>query len=111
MGKDNSGGDLKYIYGGGLGSLVSFPWHKFVFSVGNSVVLAQDRNASTNETSGFLLFNAGLDVRHPTNLTLFDRKLDVSGYFIINAFQNMACQWCSSFLSHARIISGRKIRY
>ena len=87
-GKDTAGGTAQYIYGGGLRSLVSIPWQKFVFGIGNSLVLAEDRDASSNDTSGFSMINAGLDIRHPTNLTIFDRQLDISGYFIINYFRN-----------------------
>jgi len=87
-GKDTAGGDLQYIYGGGFRSLISIPWQKFVIGIGNSLVLAEDRNATSNNTSGFSLFNAGLDIRHPTNVTLFDRQIDVSGFFVINRFQN-----------------------
>jgi len=81
-------GTVQYIYGGGFRSLVSIPWQKFVFGIGNSLVLAGDRDASSNDTSGFSMVNAGLDIRHPTNWTLFDRQLDISGYFIINYFKN-----------------------
>jgi hypothetical protein len=87
-GKDTAGGTLQYIYGGGVRSLVSIPWQKFVFGIGNSLVLAEERDASSSDTSGFSMFNAGLDIRHPTNWTLFDRKLDISGYFIVNYFKN-----------------------
>jgi len=87
-GKDTAGGTTQYIYGGGLRSLVSIPWQKFVFGIGNSLVLAENRDASSNDTSGFSMINAGLDIRHPTNLTIFDRQLDISGYFIINYFRN-----------------------
>jgi len=88
IGKDTAGGTVQYIYGGGFRSLVSIPWQKFVFGIGNSLVLAGDRDASSNDTSGFSMVNAGLDIRHPTNWTLFDRQLDISGYFIINYFKN-----------------------
>jgi hypothetical protein len=88
VGKDTAGGTTQYIYGGGVRSLINIPWQKFVFGIGNSLVLAQDRNATSNDSSGFSMFNAGLDIRHPTNLTLFDRQLDISGYFIVNFFKN-----------------------
>ena len=88
VGKDTAGGTLQYIYGGGFRSLVSIPWEKFVFGIGNSLVLAEDRDVTSNDTIGFSMFNAGLDIRHPTNWTLFDRQLDISGYFIINYFKN-----------------------
>jgi len=88
VGKDTGGGTLQYIYGGGFRSLVTIPWQKFVFGIGNSLVLAEDRDANSNDTSGFSMINAGLDIRHPTNWTLFDRQLDISGYFIVNYFKN-----------------------
>lgn len=88
VGKDTAGGTTQYIYGGGFRSLISIPWQKFVFGIGNSWVLAEDRDAKSNDTIGFSMFNAGLDIRHPTNWTLFDRKLDISGFFIVNYFQN-----------------------
>jgi len=87
-GKDTAGGDLQYIYGGGLKSLISLPWKKFVFGIGNSLVLAENRDATSKNASGFSLFNAGLDVRHPTNFTVFKRQLDVSVFFVANFFRN-----------------------
>ncbi|MGB5745630.1 MAG: hypothetical protein WBM69_01530 [Desulfobacterales bacterium] len=87
-GKDTAGGDLQYIYGGGLRGLISIPWKKFVFGIGNSVVLAEDRDATSKNTSGFSMFNAGLDVRHPTDFTIFNRQLDVSVFFVANFFRN-----------------------
>jgi hypothetical protein len=53
-GKDTAGGDLRYIYGGGARSLISFTWEKFVFDIGNSLILAEDRNSTEDESSGFL---------------------------------------------------------
>ncbi len=87
-GKDTAGGTLQYIYGGGFRSLVSIPWQKFVFGIGNSLVMAGNRDARSNDTRGFSMFNAGLDIRHPTNWTLFDRKLDISDFFIVTYFKN-----------------------
>jgi len=87
-GKDTAGGTFQYIYGGGIKSLVSVSWRKFVFGIGNSWVAAEDKDASSHDTKGFSLFNAGLDIRHPTNFTLFDRQLDIGGYFVVNYFKN-----------------------
>ena len=87
-GKDTAGGDVQYIYGGGFRSLVNIPWNKFVFGIGNSLVLAEDRDSTSKESSGFSLFNAGLDIRHPTDFTVFDRQLDISVFFVANAFKN-----------------------
>lgn len=87
-GKDTAGGTFKYVYGAGLRSLVSIPWKKFVFGIGNSWVVAKDRDSTSTDTTGFSLFNAGIDIRFPTNLTLFDQALDMSCYFVVNWFRN-----------------------
>ena len=86
-GKDTAGGTLQYIYGG-IKSLISVPWRKFVFGIGNSWIIGEDKDASSRDTIGFSLLNAGLDIRHPTNLKIFDRQLDISGYFVVNYFKN-----------------------
>ena len=52
------------------------------------MVLAENRDATSKNASGFSLFNAGLDVRHPTNFTVFKRQLDVSVFFVANFFRN-----------------------
>ena len=87
-GKDTAGGSVRYIYGGGVRSLISIPWHKFVFGIGNSLVLAEDRDSTSKSSSGFSMANAGLDVQYPTNLTMFNRQLNVGGFFVANLFRN-----------------------
>ncbi len=87
-GKDTAGGTAQYIYGGGLKSLVRIPWRKFVFGIGNSGIVAEDRDTTSKDSTGFSLLNVGLDIRHPTNLTIFDRQLDISAYFVANYFRN-----------------------
>ena len=87
-GKDTAGGNFQYIYGGGIKSLISVSWRKFVFGIGNSWVVAEDKDGSSYDTTGFSLLNAGLDIRHPTNFTIFDRQLDIGGYFVVNYFKN-----------------------
>ena len=87
-GKDTAGGDITYIYGGGVRSLISFPWQKFVFGIGNSLILAEDRNAVNNDTSGFSMLEAGLDVSHPIGLTFQNRELDAGIFFAVSRFFN-----------------------
>ena len=87
-GKDSAGGDVKYIYGGGARSLISFPWKKFKLGIGNSLILAEDRNAATDEKSGFSMWEAGLDVAHPIGLNLFNRDLDLGAFFVFSKFFN-----------------------
>jgi hypothetical protein len=88
VGKDTAGGDLQYIYGGGARSLVSFPWKKFNFGIGNSIILAEDNNSTSNETSGFSMLEAGLDVSHPIGLSFRNRALDAGIFFVARRFFN-----------------------
>jgi len=87
-GKDTAGGDLEYIYGGGARSLISIPWKKFNFGIGNSIILAENRNSTKNETDGFSMLEAGLDIRHPLGLSLLSRELDVGLFFVASRFFN-----------------------
>jgi len=87
-GKDTAGGDLRYIYGGGVRSLVSFPWKKFVFGIGNSMILAEDRDSTKKEASGFSMLEAGLDVQHPLGLSFLNRDIDVGLFFVASRFFN-----------------------
>jgi hypothetical protein len=85
-GKDTAGGDLRYIYGGGAKSIISLTWEKFVFGIGNSLILAEERNATEDEHSGFSMLEAGLDIRHPIGLTFRNRELDASIFFVASHF-------------------------
>jgi len=87
-GKDTAGGDLQYIYGGGVRSLVSFPWRKFTFGIGNSVIVGENKNSSTKKTNGFSMVELGFDVQHPTNLRVLNRGLDVGLFFVVSRFFN-----------------------
>ncbi len=87
-GKDTAGGDLQYIYGGGARSLVNFPWRKFNFGIGNSIILAEDRDSASNESNGFSMLEAGLDVSHPIGLSFRNRALDVGIFFVLSRFFN-----------------------
>ncbi|MBT8367198.1 MAG: hypothetical protein KJP23_21100 [Deltaproteobacteria bacterium] len=87
-GQDTAGGDLQYIYGGGARSLISFPWQRFNFGIGNSIVLAKDRDSSSNESNGFSMLEAGLDVRHPIGLSFLNRELDAGIFFVVSRFFN-----------------------
>ena len=87
-GKDTAGGDMKYILGGGARSLISFRWEKFVFGIGNSLILARDKNSAKHESNGFSMLEAGLDIRHPLGLSLLDRELDVGIFMVASRFFN-----------------------
>ena len=87
-GKDTAGGDLQYIYGGGARSLVSFPWKKFNFGIGNSIILAKDRDSASSESNGFSMLEAGLDVSHPIGLRFQNRELDAGIFFVVSRLFN-----------------------
>jgi hypothetical protein len=87
-GKDTAGGDIQYIYGGGVRSLVSFPWKKFSFGIGNSIILAEDRDSASNESNGFSMLEAGFDVRHPIGLSFRNRAIDGGIFFAVSRFFN-----------------------
>jgi hypothetical protein len=87
-GKDTAGGDLQYIYGGGARSLISFPWQRFNFGIGNSIILAEDKDSSSNESNGFSMLEAGLDVSHPIGLRFLNRELDAGIFFVVSRFFN-----------------------
>lgn len=87
-GKDTAGGDMKYIFGGGTRSLIRFRWEKFAFGIGNSLILARDQNSTTEESNGFSMLEAGLDIQHPLGLNLFNRDLDVGVFMVASSFFN-----------------------
>jgi len=87
-GKDTAGGDLQYIYGGGARSLVSFPWEKFNVGIGNSIILAEDRDSTSKDSSGFSMLEAGLNVSRPIGLCFRNRALDAGFFFVLRRFFN-----------------------
>ena len=89
-GKDTAGGNVKYIYGGGARSLISFPWKKFKLGIGNSLISAEDRNAANDNTSGFSMAEAGLDVIHPIGLKLGGHDLEAGVFFVYSHLFNRA---------------------
>ncbi len=87
-GKDTAGGNLTYIYGGGARSLISFPWKRFEFGIGNSVILAKDKNAANGDANGFSMLEAGLDATHPIGINFRDQKLRLGLFFVASRFFN-----------------------
>ena len=86
VGKDTSDGNLVYIYGGGIRSLVSIPYKKFKFGIGNSLILADERDGNGDIGDNFNMFEAGLDIQHPLGISFRGRKLDGGVYFVISRF-------------------------
>jgi hypothetical protein len=88
VGNNSGDGDWQYLYGTGIRSLVSIPYKDFVFGIGNSMILGENRNASTDDINGFSMLEAGLDVRTPLGFTLLNRQLDTGVFFVASRFYN-----------------------
>ena len=86
VGKDTGDGNLVYIYGGGVRSLVSIPYNKFMFAIGNSLILADERDRHGDLGSGFNMFEAGLDIKHPLGVSVGGREFDAGLYFVVSRF-------------------------
>jgi hypothetical protein len=88
IGNDTGEGDWQYIYGTGIRSLVSIPYKNFVFGIGNSMILAENRNASTDDINGFSMLEAGLDIRTPLGFALLNRQINTGVFFVASRFYN-----------------------
>ncbi|MFQ5995080.1 MAG: hypothetical protein ACE5K1_08280 [Acidiferrobacterales bacterium] len=88
IGKDFQGGDLAYIYGGGLKSLATFPWKKFIFGLGNRLMAAGQTIKDGGSDNGFSLFEVGFDVLLPMRTKTKRGRLSYSVFFIQTQFQN-----------------------
>jgi hypothetical protein len=88
VGNDTGEGDLQYIYGTGIRSLVSIPYRDFIFGLGNSVILAENRNASTDDVNGFSMLEIGLDMRTPLGFNLLNRQINFGVFFVASRFYN-----------------------
>ena len=89
VGKDFSGGDASWIWGGGIKSLATFPYKKIEFDLGNSLMLA-DNSKSGQEVSddGFSMWEIGLNVRWPVDFKVQNRNTHVNLFFVYTAFLN-----------------------
>ena len=58
------------------------------FGIGNSLILADERDAGGDIGSNFNMFEAGLDIRHPLGMSFLGHGLDTSFYFVVSRFFN-----------------------
>jgi len=85
-GKDTSDGNMVYIYGGGVRSLVSIPYKEFEFGIGNALITADERDANGDIGYNFNMFEAGLDIQHPLGISFRGRELKGGVYFVVSQF-------------------------
>ena len=52
------------------------------------MILAEDRDSTKKEASGFSMLEAGLDVQHPLGLSFLNRDIDVGLFFVASRFFN-----------------------
>ena len=88
VGNDTGRGDLQYIYGTGIRSLVSIPYKDFIFGLGNSVILAENRNSSTGDVNGFSMLEIGLDMRTPLGFHMLNRQINFGVFFVASRFSD-----------------------
>jgi hypothetical protein len=88
FGKDFSGGELAFILGGGVKSLVEIPWRDFTFGLGNKLLLAGTKTAGGNNTRGFSRFDSGLNIHHPLGFEVFRRRATFSVFYIYSNYIN-----------------------
>lgn len=55
---------------------------------GNSLILAEDRDATKSETSGFSMLEAGLNVQYPLGLSFLNRAIDAGLFLVVSRFFN-----------------------
>lgn len=79
--KEFSENQKALIYAAGLRSLATFKFRKFTLSLGNAAYYAGNTRDKTVDM-GFGVFEAGVDIRHPLNMTLRGRQMNLSGYVI-----------------------------
>ena len=85
-GKDFSGGEGAWIFGAGIRSLALFPWKKWEFSLGNTLMGAQQEFSGNEFDNGFSMFEIGLNVANPWRFSFYDRETRVDTFFIYTGF-------------------------
>ncbi len=82
LGNDFSSGELTFIGGTGIKSLVDFPWRDFTFSLGNMLLLAGSQSTGGNNARGFSRFDIGLNAHHPLDFNVFGRPASLGLFYI-----------------------------
>lgn len=82
-GKDFSGGELSYIYLGGLKSLAQFPRPKRKYSLWNELIYVGHTVSGEDPNEDFTMLESGLDIRWPVKLTFRGQATDL-GVFLAN---------------------------
>jgi hypothetical protein len=77
-GKDMSGGELSYIYLGGLKSLAQFPRPERKYSLWNELMYIGHTVSGEENDEDFAMLETGLDIRWPIRLTFRGQPTDLS---------------------------------
>ena len=85
-GKDFSGGQGAWIFGGGVRSLALFPWKKWEFGLGNTLMGAAQKFSGSDFDNGFSMFEIGLNVANPWRFPLAGRQTRLDTFFIYTSF-------------------------
>ena len=70
-----------WIFGAGVRSLATFPWDKWEFELGNTL-MAASQNSNEGFDNGFSMFEIGLNVKNPWSFTFLDRDSNIDTFFV-----------------------------
>jgi hypothetical protein len=88
-GRNSTGGQVTYIFGTGVKSLVTFRWGGVTCRLGNNLVYAGNRAPGVELSSDYGSLVTGLDGRVPVNFTLGGHRADVSLYAMNFLYANL----------------------
>jgi hypothetical protein len=85
-GNDNQGNQGAWIYGGGIRSLARFPFNKWRFDLGNTLMNAYQQYSGERYDNGFSMFEIGLNVVNSWRFSVFDQNSRIDTFFIYTNF-------------------------
>ena len=80
VGKDVHGGDLRYIFGIGLKSYISWSWRTPDFTIGNALRHTGYFTRNDGPDDSFSSFDTGLDIRFPLGIMVRGKESYLSCY-------------------------------
>jgi len=90
VGQDLVGDEPVYIYGGGVKSFVDRSHGEFDFVIANRLLLGGQTFSDSRDTTGFIAFDAGLEVRPPWTLDIGRFTIDSGIFGVVSWYANRA---------------------
>ena len=89
FGRNSAGGQVTYIFGTGVKSLVTFHGKGVAFRLGNNLTYAGNRAPGVDLSSDYSSFVTGLDGRVPLGFALGGHRVDMSLYVVNYLYANL----------------------